>query len=107
MNKATMIIWGMLIFLLWSIFLLIAYNEQDKEYMKLESDLKYVTARYLDKKNIKLDINETYKVFITDLEEEHLINDDTKIKEYCVDNIVVTRNIFRNSYLINKECKEE
>ena len=75
--------------------------------MKLEKDLRYVTARYLDKKDIDLKINESYKVFITDLETEHLINDDTKIKEYCVDSIVVTRNLLSNSYLIIQECNED
>ena len=107
MNRGTMVIWGIIIFIMWGIILLIAYNKRDKVYLSLTADLKDVAIRYINKKNIDLKFNESYKIYISDLEESNYINDDTKIKEYCIDSIVVKKNIIKYSYEFNMKCKDE
>lgn len=104
MNKGTMVIWGLIIFILWGVIIAIAYTKQDKVYNSLTADLKGVTKRYINKNNIDLKFNESYKVFIKDLEESNYINNDKKIKEYCIDSVVVTKNLFNYSYQINTDC---
>ena len=107
MNRGTMVIWGIIIFIMWGIILLIAYNKRDKVYLSLTADLKDVAIRYINKKNIDLKFNESYKIYISDLEDSNYINDDTKIKEYCIDSIVVKKNIIKYSYEFNMKCKDE
>ena len=107
MNRGTMVIWGIIIFIMWGIILLIAYNKRDKVYLSLTADLKDVAIRYINKKNIDLKFNESYKIYISDLEDSNYINDDTKIKEYCIDRIVVKKNIIKYSYEFNMKCKDE
>ena len=107
MNKVTMFIWGLIIFILWGVILVIAYTQQDRVYINLTADLQSVTKRYINMKNINLKYNESYKVYIKDLEEANYINDDTKRKEYCIDSIVVTKNFLKYSYEFNKNCKDE
>ena len=102
-----MVIWGLIIFGMWGIFLTIAYLNQDKEYINLTADLKSVTKRYINKNNIDLKYNESYKVYIKDLEDNDLIMNDEKIKEYCIDSIVITKDLFKYSYEFNKDCKSE
>ena len=107
MNRGTMVIWGIIISIMWGIILLIAYNKRDKVYLSLTADLKDVAIRYINKKNIDLKFNESYKIYISDLEDSNYINDDTKIKEYCIDSIVVKKNIIKYSYEFNMKCKDE
>jgi len=111
MNKITMAIWGAIIFILWGLIIFIAYQEklkgQDDVLDKIKAELKTVTARYIDKNNIDLDYNESYKVFIDDLKESNYIKDENKIKEYCIDSIVYTKGLIKDDYLFNIECKEE
>lgn len=107
MNKVTMFIWGLLIFSLWAIIIAIAYKEQDKEYINLTNDLKLVADRYIEKNNIDIKYNESYKIYIEELKESNYINDDTKIKKYCVDSIVVRKKLIKYSYKFNIECKDE
>ena len=107
MNKGTMVIWGLIIFILWGVIIAIAYTKQDKTYINLSADLKSVTKRYIEKSNIDLKLNESYKVFINDLEESNYINDKKKIEEYCIDSVVITKNLFNYSYQINSDCNNK
>ena len=107
MNRVTMFIWGLIIFILWGVIIAIAYTKQDRVYINLTSDLKDVTKRYINKKNINLKYNESYKVYIDDLKEANYINNDEKINEYCIESIVVTKDLFKYSYEFNKDCKNE
>lgn len=102
-----MVIWGIIIFIMWGVILAIGYSKRDKVYLSLTADLKDVAVRYINKKNIDLKLNESYKIYISDLEESNYINDDTKIKEYCIDSIVVKRNLIKYSYQFNEDCKNE
>ena len=107
MNRVTMVIWGLIIFTLWGVILVIAYKEQDRTYINLTADLKDVAKRYINKKNIDLKINESYKVYINDLEEENYINSDENIEKYCIESIVITKDLFKYSYQINKDCNNK
>ena len=107
MNKFVMLIWGLIIVCLWTVIIAIAYKDQDRDFINLGAELKEVGIRYLDKKNINLKTNESYKIYMSDLEEENYIKTDEKIKEYCVDSIVITKDLFKYSYKINTECKNE
>lgn len=107
MNKVTMFIWGFSIFALWGVIILIAYKNQDREYINLAADLKDITKVYINKKNIDLKYNESYKVYIKDLEEANYINDKTKIDDYCIDSIVITKDLFDYKYTINNDCKDK
>ena len=107
MNKITLVIWVVIIFIMWGVILSIGFHKQDKVYLQLTADLKDVTNRYINKNNIKIKFNETYKIYISDLEEANYINDDTKIKEYCIDSIVVKKNLINYSYDFNTDCKDK
>ena len=107
MNRWTMVIWGTMIFILWGVILFIAYKEQDRDYIKLTADLKEVTQRYINKNKIDLGYNDSYKVYINELKESNYIMDDSKIEEYCIDSIVITKGLIKDSFVFNKECKDE
>lgn len=106
-NRIVMVLWGLIIFGMWGIIITIAYKQKDLEYESLASDLKKAASIYIKRKDIKLSLNESYKIYIDDLKNENFINNDEKIKDYCIDSIVVSKDIFNYSYEINKECKSE
>ena len=107
MNKFTMAIWGFTIFTLVSIVLIIGLKQQDKDYAKLTTDLRMVAKKYIGDKKIKLKINESSVIFISDLIEENYLKEDEKIDKYCIKSIVVQREVFRNIFKFNTECENE
>ena len=108
MNKFTMVIWGLLIFSLWGVILLIAYKQRDTEYLEFENNMKKTVEVYIKKKKIDLKFNESTKIYIKDLiEEEYIKEDDENIKKYCVDSVVIYKGLLKTDYQLNMDCGSE
>lgn len=106
MNKYRMFIWGLIIFSLWTIILLIGYKKQDRTYIKLANTIEKASKLYVKENNIDLKLNESVKIYIIDLYESNYLKKDNNIDKYCIDSVVVTKDIINYDYKINKECKE-
>ena len=106
MNKFTMFIWGTIIFFLWAVILFIGYKKQDRTYIKLTNNIQNASIQYIKNNSIDLKLNESVKIYIVDLYKDELLKKDKNIEKYCIDSIVVSKDIFKYNYIINKECKE-
>ena len=95
MNKITMILWGLLIFSLWGIILLIAYKQRDTVYIELSNDLKKSAEVYVKNKKIELGFNESSKIYI---------KEDENIKKYCINSIIVHKGLFGLDYELFEDC---
>ena len=98
MNKFTMFIWGLLIFALWGVILLIAYKQRDTDYIEINNELKKVSEKYVSDKKIKIKFNESSKIYIKDLLEEEYIEEDKRIDDYCIDSVIVHKGLFGLDY---------
>ena len=108
MNKLVMVVWGLTIFALCTLVLMIGYKHKDKEddLSGLQSNLKQAVQMYMKDHNINLGLSESTKVYIDDLVEEEYINKGEDIDKYCIDNVVYSNGIFKDSVTLNRNCEE-
>ena len=109
MNRLVMVVWGLIICALCTIILMIGYKQKDnnKELLNLQSNLKEATKLYIKDHNIKLGVSESTKIYIEDLvNEKYISEDDEEIDKYCVDSVVYSNGIIKDSFKINSECEE-
>ena len=106
MNKKVMVIWGIIVIGILANILLIGYNHQDQTYTSLKNNLKIATKNYMIDRKVKLDFNESFVIFVSDLKKDKYINDkEENIEKYCVDRIVYTKGLIHDNYEIVKDCK--
>ena len=106
MNKKIMIVWGMLIFLMCTLLLLIGFKYKDTDYMRLEIDLRNATKAYMKKNNLNPKISESVKVFIDELINDNYVNEESA-KKYCIKSVTYSNGILVDDYEIEKECENE
>lgn len=106
MNKKIMFFWALIVVCLCSTLVLYGYNQQDKNYIKLQSNIKDATIKYLDSKNIVTNINESTIVFMSDLESLFEI-DSKKINDYCIESVVYSNKLLKDEFTFNINCNEE
>ena len=107
MNKLTMFIWGLIIFMMFGIILVIGYKKQDKVFLELSASLEGATKRYIENKKIDLKFNESSKIYLEDLINEEYIEYDKDMDKYCIDSVIVTKGLLRNDYKIDTDCKDK
>ena len=108
MNKLVMFVWGLTIFALCTIILMIGYKQQekDKDYLNLQSNLKQAARLYIKDHNINLGISESTKIYIEDLINEEYITKGDDIDKYCVESIVYSNGLLKDSFELNTNCEE-
>ena len=107
MNKRIMVIWGMLVFIILATILIIGINKKDKVLFRLERELNSSTKKYIKDNNIKVNMNESYTVQISDLIDKEYIKEDERIDKYCVQKIIVHKGLVFYEYKIYKDCEEK
>ena len=107
MNRIVMVIWGLIVFMMFGIILMIGYKKQDKVFLELSANLETATKRYVKNKNIELKFNESSKIYVKDLIEEEYIEYDEDIEKYCIDSVIVTKGLLHDKYEVNENCEDK
>ena len=101
MNKTVMVIWGLIIIMLCTLLYLIGYNERDVDYINFQNDLKHATRKYIKDKGLS---TKNQLVFTSELLEDNYYKDKEDIEKYCVESVVYNETIFKDEFIINKNC---
>ena len=105
MNRKIMILWAVVIIMLLTAVYLIGYSHRDKDFIKLEANLREATLAYLKNNKLVTKFDESAIVFSSDLVTDEYIKDEKMIKDYCVKSIVFTKGLIKDKYKINIECE--
>ena len=105
MNKKIMVLWAVVIVLLLAAIYLIGYSHKDKDYMKLEANLKNATLSYLKNTNRVPEFDDSTIVFTDDLVKLEYIKDSKMLDKYCVKSVVFTKGFLKDKYKIIMECE--
>ncbi len=103
MNKFrfTMALQAFLVVGIFLIIILIAYSNQDKEYISYSKEVRKACEKYVLDKKISLKFNESYVIFIKDLLDEEYIEKNND--KFCVYSVTYTRGIIKK-FKANKDC---
>ncbi len=86
-----------------SAVLLIGYNQQ-KDTKNMDRNIKLAARLYIADKKLKPSFKKPIVIFKDDLNEKYISGET--FNDYCMDNIVVSKGLFRVEYKINK-CETE
>jgi len=107
MNKVVMFIWGLIIFGMCSVILMIGYKEQDRDYIKLTKELKQAGQLYIKDNRISASIGDSVVINIDDLIKGQYIEEDKKIEDYCIEGVIFSNRILFDNYDIKINCKNK
>lgn len=107
MNKIVMVVWGICIVGLFTLILLIGYKEQDKDYINFQNELKKASEKYIYDNRLKTKLGSSIIVYIDDLIKGQYIEENDKIDEYCIEGIVYTNNLLKDTYTFKTNCEDK
>ncbi len=99
-----MFVWGMVIVLMCTLIFMIGYKQQDRDYINLSKELKQAGKTYVHDNRISPKLGSSVIIYIDDLINGQYIKEDEKLKEYCVEGVVYSNELFIDSYSIRKNC---
>lgn len=107
MNKVVMFIWGLVIVGLCTVIFMIGYKEQDREFINFTKELKLAASTYVKDNRITAKTGDSVIIYIDDLIKGQYIDEDDKIKEYCIEGVIYSKQLFSNKYDIKINCNNE
>jgi hypothetical protein len=107
MNKIVMVVWGLVIFSLCGLILLIGFKNQDREYIKYIDVVKTAGKSYIKDNRITTKLGDSYIINIDELVNGQYIEDDEKIKAYCIEGVVYTNTFLMDSYTVRTNCEDK
>ncbi len=107
MNKVVMVVWGLVIVSMCTLIFAIGYKEQDRVYINLTKEIKQAGKLYVKDNRIKTKIGESKIIYIDDLIKGQYIEKNEKIDEYCIDGVIYSNEILKDSYTIRIDCKSK
>ena len=107
MNKFVMVIWGLAVASIFVLIFMIGYKEQDRDYINLSNELKVASKTYIKDNRLSASLGGSIIVYIDDLINGNYIEENDKIEEYCIEGIVYTNNLLKDSYTLRVNCEDK
>ena len=107
MNKVVMFVWGLVIVGMCTVILMIGYKEQDRDFLKISKELKASAKAYVHDNRIDIKIGDSTIIYVDDLIKGQYVEENEKIKEYCIEGIVYSNRIFIDEYKVNINCNNK
>lgn len=104
MNKVVMFIWGLVIVGLCTVILMIGYKEQDRDYLKLTKEIKTAAKEYVKDNRANVKTGDSIIIYINDLISGQYVEENDKIKKYCIEGVVYSNHIFIDDYEVKINC---
>jgi hypothetical protein len=101
-----MFLQGIIVFALCSIVLFLGLKEKKTDFNVYTADIKLAAKEYINDNYIKPKISKSYIVKIEDLINGRYIEEDEKLKEYCIIGVVYTNNLIKDTYSVQQNCDE-
>ena len=105
MNKVTMVIWGLIIFALCFVILMLGFKQKQTDYYIYTTSLKDAGKQYVKDFGIEPKIGDSIIIKIDDLIDGQYIKEDEKLEKYCIEGIVYTKGIISGSYSLKQSCE--
>ncbi len=106
MSSKLMVLWATVIMLLMVLLLLIGFKNQDRNYMKVESNIKEITRKYIADKGLTPKISKSVVIYSKDLIDGEYILPEI-INKYCIKSVVYSKGLFNDNYQIERKCDKE
>ena len=106
MNKISMFIQGIAVFALCSIVLFLGLKQKNTEFNVYTSSIKDAAKEYVHDNGINPKISKSHIIKIEELIDGRYIEDDEKLKEYCIVEVVYTKGLIKDTYSVNQNCEE-
>lgn len=107
MNKIVMVVWGLAVFGILTLIFMIGYKEQDRDYINLSKELETASKIYIKDNRLSASLGSSVIVYIDDLINGQYIEENDKIKEYCIEGIVYTNHLIKDSYTLRLNCEDK
>ena len=107
MNRIVMVIWGLVIVSMCTLIYMIGYKQQDLDYLSIAKELKKAGETYANDNRLSLTtkIGNSSIIYIDDLLKGQYIKEDEKIQDYCIEGVVYSNNLIKDSYTIKQNCE--
>lgn len=107
MNKVVMVVWGLVITSMCTLIFAIGYKEQDRVYINLTKEIKQAGKLYVKDNRISMKIGDSKIISIDDLVKGQYIEKNEKIDEYCIEGVIYTNEILKDTYTIRINCESK
>ena len=107
MNKVVMFIWGLVIFGMCLIILMIGYKEQDRDYLKLSKEIKSAGKAYVHDNGINIKTGDSFVINIDDLINGQYVEEKEGLEKYCIEGVVYSNHVFLDDYELKINCENK